>query len=650
MHDERNSGRLDFPGPSATAKRGIVCLDVRSGCTLLEALRTATVSGEPAFSLDAPCGGKGKCGRCAVKTWGELSAPSPEERQHLSAAELQDGWRLACLAHMEGRVWVQRPESLVASIVAEGPRFERRLDPPVRRLSFDPLPPSLEDQRSDMDRLMDAAHLKLAAENIAIGSLELPYSALFGLAESGRGGTVEFVVEGLAPARVLAARSAGSERAGSYGLAVDIGTTTVVAYLLDLDTGKILDLESGLNEQRSFGADVISRIAATMELPDGLAQLKRRIVGQLSSMMLSLLERAGARREDLLCVTVAGNTTMLHLLAGVPPAAMAVSPFTPVFTSLVRVKAEDLGLSMGLSHGLDLGQASGNSWSGDYPLVYLLPGVSAYVGADIVSGIAALGMAEREEFSLLLDIGTNGELAAGGSKGILCCATAAGPAFEGAGISMGSGGVEGAVDAVWIEDDRLAFTTIGNVQACGLCGSGVIDALAAFLELGLVDTTGRMLESGELSDLEPGRVWAAGLLGSDAKGPLLRVADGLWLSQRDVRNLQLAIAAIAAGIEVLLTQAGKSASEVDRVYLAGGFGSRLRVESAAKVGLIPRELEGKVVVAGNSSGAGAIGACLSREGLAACLEAKQRCTYLELSSRPDFNEAYVEHMFFPEKR
>jgi uncharacterized 2Fe-2S/4Fe-4S cluster protein (DUF4445 family) len=275
--------------------------------------------------------------------------------------------------------------------------------------------------------------------------------------------------------------------------------------------------------------------------------------------------------------------------------------------------------------------------------------VSAYVGADIVSGIAALGMAEREEFSLLLDIGTNGELAAGSSKGIICCATAAGPAFEGAGISMGLGGVEGAVDTVWIGEGRLASTTIGEKPARGLCGSGVLDALAAFLDLGLVDATGRILDVDELSSLDPEKAWASSLLGSDSDGPRLAVAEGIWLSQRDVRMLQLAIAAIAAGIDILLAEAGKSASEVDRVYLAGGFGSKLRVESAARVGLIPGELEAKVVVAGNSSGSGAIGACLSREGVAACLEAKKRCTYLELSSRPDFNEAYVEHMFFPEK-
>ena len=642
MHDERNPGRLDIPDMDTDGEHGLFHLDVQGRPTLLEALRNAPGPGKPVHSPEAPCGGKGRCGRCTVRAWGELSPPSPEEKRHLSAAELEDGWRLACIARVEGRVRVQRPESLTASIVAEGPHFERKLDPPVRRFSFDPQPPSLEDQRSDVDRLMEGARFLLAAENAAIGPIELLFEVLPSLADCARGGRVEFVVEGLAPARVLAARPAGIEKHPSFGLAVDIGTTTVVAYLLDLETGAIRDLESGLNEQRSYGADVISRIAATMELPGGLAELKRRIVGQISSMTLSLLGRAGAGWEDLLCATIAGNTTMLHLLAGVRPAAMAISPFVPVFTSLVRVGAEELGF--------DLHQGPEGFTPGGYPLVYLLPGVSAYVGADIVSGIAAIGMAEREDFSLLLDIGTNGELAAGSSKGILCCATAAGPAFEGAGISMGSGGVAGAVDAVWIEEGRLAFTTIGNLPPCGLCGSGVIDALAAFLELGLVDETGRVLEADELSCLEPGLAWAAGLVGHDFLGPLLRVAEGLFLSQRDVRNLQLAIAAIAAGISILLAQAGKSASEVDRVYLAGGFGSRLSVESAARVGLIPEELAGKVVVAGNSSGSGAIGACLSREGIAACLEAKERCTYLELSSRPDFNESYVEHMFFPEKR
>jgi uncharacterized 2Fe-2S/4Fe-4S cluster protein (DUF4445 family) len=445
----------------------------------------------------------------------------------------------------------------------------------------------------------------------------------------------------------------GSARAAGLGLGVDIGTTTVVAYLVDLGSGAVLGTRSGLNAQRAFGADVISRIAATMEggtgggdhtadgrpggAPGGeagLRELRARILDQVAGLARELLAAAGAGEEELLSVAVAGNTTMLHLLAGVPPGAIASAPFSPAFLSWRMVPAREFGLGIA-------GPCT----------VILLPGVSAYVGADIVSGIAALGMAERDETALLLDIGTNGELALGGSRGILCCATAAGPAFEGAGISMGMGGVAGAIDSVWLEGSGIACSTIGGLPARGLCGSGVLDALAAFLEAGLVDQTGRIVDAEEAALLPAG---LAELREEGPDGPRLSLGlpaaggKGVWLSQADLRQLQLATAAIAAGVDVLLAAAGKKAEEVDRVFLAGGFGSYLDVRSAVRVGLLPRELADRVVVAGNTSGAGAVGACLSRARLEACELSRSRCSYVELSSRPDFNEAYMERMLFPE--
>jgi uncharacterized 2Fe-2S/4Fe-4S cluster protein (DUF4445 family) len=347
-------------------------------------------------------------------------------------------------------------------------------------------------------------------------------------------------------------------------------------------------------------------------------------------MAKSLVDSVGARDGDLHTMAVAGNTTMMHLFAGVPPAAIAASPFPAAFSALRSAGARELGLDLSPSCR-----------------VFLLPGVSGYVGADIVSGIAALGMAERDETALLLDIGTNGEIALGGSAGLLCCATAAGPAFEGAGISMGMGGVEGAIDSVWLDGEKLGFTTIGGAPARGLCGSGVLDALAAFLEAGLIDDTGRVIEAEEAAALPAG---LSALRSESETGVRLAVGSGVYLSQADVRQLQLAKAAIAAGIDVLLSRAGKTVAQVDRVFLAGGFGSYLDLRSAIRIGLLPRELEDRVLVAGNTSGAGAVGACLSRARLEACETVRSRCTYVELSSQPDFNEAYVERMFFPEPR
>jgi len=633
-------------------------IPVSEGETLLEALRAAGDSG-----VDAPCGGKGLCGKCRVRASGALAAPLPSERASLSAAELSYGWRLACQARVEGDAHIERTAAAVATILAEGPSIPFLPDPPVRRMRVFLPPTSLEEQLSDEDRLLAAIASALRSEK-ASGAPARPaprrvsFSALPGLAVAARGERVDVILRDGEVLEIEAAREAALEKRFSLGLGADIGTTTVVCYLVDLETGALLGVRSALNSQRAYGADVISRIAATMESAEGLGEQRARVADQLSSMALSLVASVGARPEDLLSVAIAGNTTMLHLLSGVPPAAIAVAPFPSVFTARRSVGALELALDLPRNC-----------------TVFLLPGVSGYVGADIVSGIAALGMAERDETALFLDIGTNGEIALGGSSGILCCATAAGPAFEGAGISMGMGGVEGAIDSVWLEGGALGYSTIGGGPPLGFCGSGVLDALAVFLDAGLVDDTGRVVDAEEAATLPPwlaalrsqsggdteanrdseggagiGAEREAGPAGGARAGPRLEVCGGVFLSQGDVRQLQLAVAAIAAGIDVLLARAGKTTAAIDRVFLAGGFGSRLDVKSALRVGLLPRELEDRVVVAGNTSGAGAVGACLSRSRLAACDTVRSLCRYVELSSQTDFAEAFVERMMFPVAR
>ena len=267
---------------------------------------------------------------------------------------------------------------------------------------------------------------------------------------------------------------------------MDIGTTTVVCYLVDLASGERLGARSALNAQRAYGADVISRIAAASESPAGLESLRSAIATQIARLIELAAIDAGVAREDIASIAVAGNTTMLHLLAGVPPDAIARAPFAPVFLGRRETSAAELGL---VAHRTCT--------------AILLPGVSGYVGADIVSGMAAVRMGETRGPALFLDLGTNGEIAFGGSEGILCCATAAGPAFEGAGIEMGSAGVDGAVDSVWIEDGAIRCTTIGGRPAAGICGSGLVDAVAAFLDCGLVDDTGRVVDAGEAASLPP---------------------------------------------------------------------------------------------------------------------------------------------------
>lgn len=614
---------------------------VEDGVRLLDAIASL----DPA-RIDAPCGGKGLCGKCRIRLLsGRLSAPGGAESSILSAAELEAGMRLACIAAVEGCAEIDLPERGEASIVSAGPDSRVECDPLVRLVEVSLRAPSLEDQADDEERLLAALSLELARQGApelaprrvalaALPELARALRAPAALTESETGIGHAKVGAVVADGGVIGFASLG-HGTRALGVGIDLGTTTVVAYIVDLATGDRLGSRSELNAQRPFGADVISRIEAASR-SEGFAALRDGIRSQIAAMAAGLAQSAGARREDIVSFAIAGNTTMLHLLAGAPPDAIARSPFVPAF----------LGQRLEIAAALGLVGHQGCA-------AILLPGISAYVGSDIVAGMAALGLQDAEGRSLFLDLGTNGEIAFGGKGGILCCATAAGPAFEGAGIEKGSGGVTGAIDSVWIEDGAIRCGTIGGAPpagicgpATGICGSGLIDAIAAFLDCRLIDDTGRMADADEARALPSA---LGGLVSQGPRGPIVYLdrERGIYLSQADIRAAQLAKAAIAAGIDTLLRVAGAAVGDVDRVYLAGGFGSLLDVRSAARIGLFPPELADRVIVVGNASGAGATAAVLSRRRLEDCDRVRAASRYVELSSRPDFNEAYVESMMFP---
>jgi len=593
-------------------------IEAEEGCTILGALAAAGID-----DLSAPCNGKGLCGKCRVRVAGSLSPPEHPELDLLSSAENASGLRLACLARIRGDVEVLVPAPESASILAEGIRREFPIDPPCVAVPlFLPAPTLGEAAGDDESRLLNALG-RLLPEGDA--PLSLRFSALVQLAAAAR-----------APARLTAILSEreviavlpGARPRRGLGIGVDLGTTTIVVYLVDLADGSRLGHCSALNDQRIFGADVISRIAAISERPGGLADLHRRTVGQIEAMVRFLTKSVGGTFEDILSMAVAGNTIMLHILAGVSPASISLAPFPAVFTGQCSCRPRDIGFNLA-----------------DSCAIFLLPSVSGYVGSDIVAGIMAVGMAEGSGVDLFLDLGTNGEMALGGAGGILCCAAAAGPAFEASGIEMGMGGLSGAVDSVWIEGQRLVATTIDDAPARGLCGSGIIDAVAAFLDCGLMDSTGRVVNGEEAKTLPPE---FAGLIDENFERVYIDRAMGIYLTKAELRQVQWAKAAIAAGIEVLLSRSGKSVDDVDRVYLAGGFGSALELRSAMRIGILPNALRDRVIVAGNTAGEGAVAACLSRDRLAECERIRKLCSYLELSSLPDFSAAFIEHIAYPE--
>lgn len=405
--------------------------------------------------------------------------------------------------------------------------------------------------------------------------------------------------------------------AGLYGVAIDIGTTTIAAYLVDFGSHGVTATASRLNSQRAFGADVIARIEYAGRDPANLKELAALVRADTQALVDQLLAKSGASAAGLREVSVAGNTTMLHLFAAVDPSAIAVAPFTPAFTELRR------------------GSASAYGFLWPNATLTLGPSVAGYVGADIVAAIRAVGLESREKLSLLLDLGTNGEMALGNRDGIIACATAAGPAFEGAAISCGTGGIAGAIDSLSWEAGRLVCTTIGGGPAIGVCGSGIVDAAACLVRGGLVDETGAMDEA-----------WSASgypLAGSDGSA-----ADGIRFSQADVRQIQLAKAAVAAGIAAMLDEAGAGLDDIETVFLAGGFGSYLRPESAAAIGLIPPALLNRVETVGNAAGHGAVRMLLFRSEMDSMSSLARAVRYIELSGSDFFRDRFVEELFFPE--
>ena len=409
-----------------------------------------------------------------------------------------------------------------------------------------------------------------------------------------------------------------------WGVACDVGTTTVVCQLVELSTGRVAATVGQGNAQRPYGGDVISRIKAAM---DGQRPaLTAAIRGQLARMVEALCARAGVSLSEVKGMAVAANTAMCHLLAGLPPDALGAAPFAPVSRFGAECSARALDLPF------------------DGP-VYLCPAVSGYVGGDITADLLQTGMDRARRPVLLIDVGTNGEMALGCGDRFVCCSTAAGPAFEGAQIACGMTAAPGAVSAVEWREGRLACSVIGGGEALGLCGSGLIDAAAVLLEVGAVDETGRMLDPEEDEIPQPLRPYLFLLDGE----PAFRLAHRVWVTQADLRKLQLGKGAIAAGVRVLMDAYGLTCAQVDSLLLAGGFGSYIRPESAARIGLFPAGLLPVTRAVGNAAAGGARAALLSRQARERLSALQGNMEYLELSGLAAFNAAYMDAMMFPEE-
>lgn len=422
-----------------------------------------------------------------------------------------------------------------------------------------------------------------------------------------------------------------SSNAGTLA-ACDIGTTTVVCYLIDKETGQIISTRSGANPQRSFGADVLSRIDAAARADDndkangGLQMMQSQIVSLLNGFISEMLMECG--RTKVCLFSVAGNTVMCHLLMGISPEKLGRAPFMPDEYFGREFNPLDIGLE-------------------NCQTMIIFPAVSGFVGGDITAGM--METVNCKALTLYLDIGTNGEMALGKGDRYVCCATAAGPAFEGAQIEMGMPASRGAVDKVWLEGRRIKYSVIGNDRPVGLCGSGLIDALAILLKAGIIDENGTILSGQELPILFRSYVFeleAEDAAQSSESSLAVHIAPGVYITQEDIRKLQLAKGAIAAGIDILFKEYGCKPCDLDILTFAGGFGNYIDKASAAAIGLFPPELLDRAKEVGNAAGNGAVSAALSQEAWESALDISGKMRYIELASYPHFDEIYVEHMNF----
>lgn len=579
------------------------------------------------IAIDSTCGGYGTCKKCKIQITSGDVPPAKLDSRAFTQDEISKGWRLACLVRTITDISIDVPPLTTrpkAATVGVGRQVILR--PAVQKRYVELVEPTLHDQRTDIVRLLDAiedieASVSLAAmRNLptVLRSSDYKVTAVF----------IDQALIDIEPGDTTTVR---------YGIAYDLGTTTVVATLLDLNTGVPLAVKSMLNKQQPFGADVITRISTTMLDPTALDRLRGLAQATLAELTAEVCLEANINPLYVYEVALAGNATMTQLLLGIHPEPLGVAPFIMASADYPDVEASELGI---LIH--------------PRAKAVILPSLGAYVGGDIVAGALASGMDRDKRLRLFIDVGTNCEIILGNGEKILATAAPAGPAFEAASIKCGVRAASGAIETIKIVDGELVIGTIEDTPAVGICGSGLVDACAVLVQAGLLDHSGRFVTDEIAKEVAP--LLASRLL--DREGERVFVltwgatigdaSDAVFLTQRDVRELQFAKAAIATGWALLLEEFDVEERDIAQVLLAGSFGSYLSPASAIKIGLVPKLSVLRIVSAGNVAGEGAKMVLLSaqeRHGATALLD---EIDYIELSDRPDFNDKFVTRLAFPQ--
>lgn len=602
-------------------------VESKKGRTLLE------LAAEAGLSVESICGGTGKCGKCKVIVRSGLSNVTPatsSEKEALIAAELGSGVRLACQASVctKGGIVVEVPQESQRGhhrLLAAGVERRVKLDPAVRKIVLKVPPATLKDLRADDDRLVDMLQRKV---HVRLKISDGVHKHLPAALRKGGWVTTVSTFRGEEIIRV----EPGDSSKELFGVAVDIGTTKVVAYLVDLISGKILSTESIPNPQIPYGEDVIARITYTIKNAGGLQTLQKAVSEGVRSLITNICSDAGISPEDILEVMVVGNTAMHHLFFGIPPQHLAEAPYAPVVRTSISVNPVHVGLNT-------------------YPFgkVSSLPNIAGFVGADAVADLIASGLYEDKQVGMMIDIGTNTEIIAGNKDRLVSCSCASGPAFEGAHIKFGMRASTGAIERVFIDPAtfEVKVETVEDAPARGICGSGIVDALAQMLAAGLIDSSGRIKTSHQSKRVRKGKEGVAEFL--LVPGEESGTGEDIVITQHDIQEIQLAKSAIFTGVSLVMRKLKMNPNDLARVYAAGAFGTYVDAKSAISIGMYPDVPLKRIKFIGNAAGSGARMSLRSVKMRDLAERLSRKVEYVELAAEKDFQSEFAQAMFLPHR-
>jgi len=613
-------------------------IEIADGTTILTAAQAAGVY------INNLCGGNGVCGKCRVQVINSRIHADMHSMSFLSKQEITEGYALACQTRVDGDMKIiippesipEEPKILLEGIQVNYSSPEKiflhkipadpasLIDPFIQNIYLEMGEPSLDDNISDVDRLIRELRRKTG-----YGFFDISLGCLRGLALNLRnnGWKVTATIARRSHAWQILQVRGGDAFEQSYGVAVDVGTTTIVVQLINMKSGAVVGVAGSHNLQSRYGEDVISRMIYACGREQGLNPLNTAVVKTINDLILSLAAEKGINPDNIYAIAAAGNTTMTHLLFNLMPCAIRLQPYVPTASVYPQVSSKEMDIKINPDGAMEV-----------------LPSVSSYVGGDIVAGILACGIADRPETRALIDVGTNGEIALGNNQWLVCCSASAGPAFEGGGIKYGMRATRGAIEEVIIEDDNVRYKTIGNAKPRGLCGSGLIDCLYEFSRNHIIDGDGTLrleTDNGRIVEKDGESQFILAYPDETENG------HELVVTQSDINHLIRSKGAVFAAIKSLVDYVGLTFRDINAFYVAGGFGVNLDIRKAIGIGLLPDIEPESIQFVGNSSLMGARMYLLSAQAAGRSVEIARMMTNVELSNYQPFMDEYVAAMFLP---